>query len=135
MGAHGGYHALIRALCAGAHLAVLPGQTHDMSRLIPVLNTRQGTVIVVSEGYAEAERKQIGYKGNAAEWFRDEMLAAGLETQQKIVCEPFSRDIRGASPNHMDLMLAQRMARSVTQMILNGESSKMPTVNQYEEGA
>ena len=61
-------------------------------------------------------------------------MAAGLNTSQKIVCEPFSRDIRGASPNHMDLMLAQIMARSVTRMISEGKSSRMPTVNQHEEG-
>jgi hypothetical protein len=59
-------------------------------------------VIVVAEGYKAEERKAKGLKQNAAEYFRDELLAAGLQTSQRIVCEAFSRDIRGAKPNNID---------------------------------
>ena len=128
MGAKGGYHALHSCLGAGAHLAVLPNQDHDVEALVKAINNRDGTVIVVAEGYKSKHRKQVGYTGNAATFFRDELIAAGLNTTQKIVCEPFSRDIRGASPNNMDIMLAQRMARGVSQMVSNGETQKMPAV-------
>ena len=64
--------------------------------------------------YKKEERKKEGYKGNAAVYFLDELLAVGLQTRQKIVCEGFSRDIRGASPNNKDIMLAQQMAHRLT---------------------
>jgi len=128
MGASGGYHALHSCLGAGAHLAVLPNHEYDLSALVEALRDRQGTVIVVAEGYRAQRRKAQEYGGNAAEFFRDELLAAGLQTRQKIVCEPFSRDIRGASPNNMDIALAQMMARKLVQLVQSGESCQMPAV-------
>lgn len=128
MGASGGYHALHSCLGAGAHLAVLPNQQYDLPSLVEALQDRQGTVIVVAEGYKAAQRKTQGHGGNAAEFFRDELLAAGLQTQQKIVCEPFSRDIRGASPNNMDIALAQRMAGKLVELVQAGQSGQMPAV-------
>ncbi|HCH61208.1 MAG TPA: hypothetical protein DFR83_00290 [Deltaproteobacteria bacterium] len=135
MGAHGGFHALHSCLGAGAHLAVLPNHEYDFEALVPALADRDQTVIVVAEGYKRAHRRETGFSGNAAELFRDELLAAGLQTRQKIVCEPFSRDIRGASPNNMDLTLSQRMARKVVALLEEGRSSLMPSVNGNEEGA
>jgi 6-phosphofructokinase len=128
MGARGGYHALHSCLGAGGHLAVLPGATYDMSRLVNALNERTSTVIAVAEGYKQSERKQHGYAGNAAEYFRDELLRAGLNTKQRIVCEGFSRDIRGAAANNMDMMLAQRMARKLTLLIKDKLTRHMPAV-------
>jgi 6-phosphofructokinase len=128
MGAKGGYHALHSCLGAGAHLAVLPNQEHDLPALAEALRNRDGTVIVVAEGYKLFQRKESGYSGNAAEYFRDELLKAGLDTSQKIVCEPFSRDIRGASPNNMDIMLAQRMARKLVDLVQKGATLVMPAV-------
>ena len=128
MGASGGYHALHSCLGAGAHLAVLPNHEYDLPALVEALQDRQGTVIVVAEGYKAAQRKAQGHGGNAAEFFRDELLANGLQTQQKIVCEPFSRDIRGASPNNMDIALAQRMAGKLVELVQAGQSGQMPAV-------
>jgi 6-phosphofructokinase len=128
MGARGGYHALHSCLGAGGHLAVLPGATYDMNRLVNALNERTYTVIVVAEGYKQMERKQKKYSGNAAEYFRDELMKAGLNTKQRIVCEGFSRDIRGAAANNMDMMLAQRMARKLTLLIKDQLTRHMPAV-------
>ncbi len=128
MGAHGGYHALHSCLGAGAHLAVLPSSDYDMPAVARALEKRENAVIVVAEGYKVEQRKRAGFKGNAADYFYRELISAGLKTDQRVICEPFSRDIRGAAPNNLDLMLAQRMARTLLQMIQNGESQKMPAV-------
>jgi 6-phosphofructokinase len=92
------------------------------------MQVRKNVVIVVAEGYKVKERKRKGYKGNAAEFFRDELLKAGLKTEQRIICEGFSRDIRGAQPNNLDIMLAQRMARNLSRLIKEGKSKLMPAV-------
>ena len=128
MGADGGFHALHSALGAGAHLAVLPSSKLDMKKIIKELGKRQEAVIVVAEGYKENTRKKSGYKGNAAEYFRDELYTAGFETSNKVVCEGFSRDIRGAMPNNLDLMLAQRMARQLRKLVVDGKTKAMPAV-------
>jgi len=133
MGAHGGYHALHACLGAGAHLAVLPSSKYDMKKLVKAINPREETVIVVAEGYKREERDGKDYKGNAAEYFRDELFRAGLKTEQRVICEPFSRDIRGASPNNMDIMLAYRMARKLKELILEGKSRVMPAVEADRE--
>ncbi len=128
MGARGGYHALRSCLGAGAHLAVLPNSDYNLKSIIKSMAKRKNLVIVVAEGYKVKERKRKGYKGNAAEFFRDELLKAGLKTEQRIICEGFSRDIRGAQPNNLDIMLAQRMARNLSQLIIEGKSKLMPAV-------
>jgi len=128
MGADGGYHALHSSLGAGAHLAILPSTSPDLEKLAQLLQDRKYTVIVVAEGYKKKERKRKGFKGNAAEYLRDQLLSAGLHTRRRIVCEGFSRDIRGASPNNRDITLAQQMARKLKELILRGESHMMPTV-------
>lgn len=133
MGAEGGFHALHSCLGAGAHLAVLPTSNYDPSVVAEALKNRENTVMVVAEGYKIAERKANNYKGNAAEYFRDELLAAGLQTKQKIVCEGYSRDIRGALPNNLDIMLAQRMARMLSGLIAEGKSHLMPAVQGGKE--
>jgi 6-phosphofructokinase len=109
-------------------LAVLPSAHPDPKRVAQSLRDREYAVIVVAEGYKKKERKNEGYKGNAAEYFRDELLATGLQTRQKIVCEGFSRDIRGASPNNKDITLAQQMARKLTELILQEKSCMVPGV-------
>jgi 6-phosphofructokinase 1 len=135
MGARGGYHALHSCLGAGAHLAVLPSSSHDLSKIIASLKQRDSAVIVIAEGYKTKERQVQQYQGNAAEFFRDELLAAGLKTGQRIVCEGYSRDIRGAAPNNLDIMLAQRMARKLTAMVQAGQSKKMPAVLSGQESS
>ncbi len=128
MGAQGGFHALHSALGAGAHLAVLPSSRLNIIKIIKELEKRQEAVIVVAEGYKDKERKEKKYNGNAAEYFRDELFAAGFKTKNKLVCEGFSRDIRGAMPNNLDLMLAQRMARQLRKLVLEGRTDEMPAV-------
>jgi 6-phosphofructokinase len=128
MGARGGYHALRSCLGAGAHLAVLPNSNYDLKKIIKSMKERKNIVIVVAEGYKVKERKKRSYKGNAAEFFRDELLKAGLKSDQRIICEGFSRDIRGAQPNNLDIMLAQRMARTLARLIKDGKSRLMPAV-------
>jgi len=133
MGAAGGYHALHSCLGAGAHLAVLPCSNLDLKRIAEAINHREETVIVVAEGYKSEERQQEKYPGNAAEYFRDELIKAGLNTKQRVICEPFSRDIRGAAPNNMDVTLAQRMARKLSELIAGGASREMPAVQAGRE--
>ncbi|MDX2128880.1 MAG: 6-phosphofructokinase [Chloroherpetonaceae bacterium] len=128
MGAAGGYHALHSCLGAGAHLAVLPQSNYDPVKLSQALKNRTSTVIVVAEGYKADERKSKGYQGNAAEYFRDQLLAAGLQTRQRVICEPFSRDVRGARPNNNDITLAQRMVCKLTELIKDKHNRMMPAV-------
>ncbi|MBI5507836.1 MAG: 6-phosphofructokinase [Deltaproteobacteria bacterium] len=128
MGADGGYHALHSCLGAGADLAVLPNSNLDLKKIAAALARRTEAVIVVAEGYKAKERKAAGYKGNAAEFFRDELVAAGPQAPMRLICEPFSRDVRGASPNNMDIMLSLRMARKIGEMVENKESRRMPAV-------
>ena len=135
MGARGGFHALHSCLGAGAHLAVLPSSHYDTKRLVEAINPREETVIVVAEGYKSEQRKKENYKGNAAEYFRDELVNAGLDTKQRVICEPFSRDIRGAAPNNMDITLAQRMARRLAELVKNGENRVMPAVEAGRESS
>ena len=126
MGAQGGYHALHSCLGAGAHLAVLPSSDFDNAKIAKSLAKQENCVIVVAEGYKRDKRKAEGYKGNAAEYFCDEIMAAGLQTEHRIICEPFSRDIRGASPNNLDIMLAQSMARNLSNLIASNRTRQMP---------
>ena len=128
MGARGGYHALRSCLGADAHLAVLPKSNYNLKEIIRSMQGHTNIVIVVAEGYKANERKRIGFKGNAAEFFRDELLNAGLKTEKRIVCEGFSRDIRGAQPNNLDLMLAQRLSRNLARLIAKGKNRLMPAV-------
>jgi 6-phosphofructokinase len=128
MGARGGYHALRSCLGAGAHLAVLPNSDYNLKTIVKSMEGRKSIVIVVAEGYKVKERKKKGYKGNSAEFFRDELLKAGLKTEQRIICEGFSRDIRGAQPNNLDIMLAQRLSRNLAGLIAQGKNRLMPAV-------
>ena len=128
MGAMGGYHALHSCIGAGAHLAVLPGHQYNLHAINKALSEMDNAVIVVAEGYKKEERKAVDYEGNAAEFFRDELIKADLNTKMKVICEPFSRDIRGATPNNMDITLAQSMARKVAEMATEGKSRLMPSV-------
>ncbi|NTW49942.1 MAG: cyclic nucleotide-binding domain-containing protein [Chlorobiales bacterium] len=135
MGREGGYHALHSCLGSGAHLAVLPDSHYDMKRIAHAIEKRTSTVIVVAEGYMVKERKAEKYKGSAADYFYDELKAAGLNTNQHIVCEAFSRDIRGARPNNRDITLAHRMAKRVAFLVQTGQNRMMPAVLSGQEYA
>jgi 6-phosphofructokinase 1 len=128
MGSEGGYHALHSCLGAGADLAVLPSSRHDPKKVAQALKKKECAVIVVAEGYKRAERNEEGFKGNAAEYFRDELLKVGLESNRRIVCEGFSRDIRGAAPNYRDITLSQRMARKLASLVNEGKTRVMPAI-------
>jgi 6-phosphofructokinase len=99
------------------------------------LERHRSAVIVVAEGYKRAERQAAGFGGNAAQYFYDELLAAGLDRTRKVVCEGFSRDIRGALPNYRDITLAHRMARRVVALLLEGRTRVMPAILGTSEGA
>jgi 6-phosphofructokinase 1 len=128
MGRDGGFHALHSCLGAGAHLAVLPNSSLDILKIAQSMENHSGIVIVVAEGYKAKERKKNNFSGNAAEFFRDELLDQNIKFNQRIICESFSRDIRGASPNNLDIMLSQRMARTLTSLVINNHSGHMPAV-------
>jgi 6-phosphofructokinase 1 len=128
MGAEGGHHALHSCLGAGADLAVLPSSRYDAVRVIHALSRRRSAVIVVAEGYKRGERRVEGFSGNAAEYFYRELLQAGLDPKRKIVCEGFSRDVRGAAPNYRDITLSQRMARRLVALMLAGRTRVMPAI-------
>ena len=134
MGASSGFHALHSCLGARAHLAVLPNSKIDHKKVVEAINKREdGCVIVVAEGYKREERKKKGL--NAAEYFYQELLATGIPIKRRVVCEPFSRDIRGAPPNNQDITLAQRMAYNVARYIKAGASRLMPAVSSGREYA
>jgi len=136
MGASSGFHALHSCLGARAHLAVLPNSKIDHKKVVEAINKREdGCVIVVAEGYKREERNQKNIKDNAAEYFYKELLATGIPIKRRVVCEPFSRDIRGATPNNQDITLAQRMAYNVARYIKAGASRLMPAVSSGREYA
>jgi 6-phosphofructokinase len=58
-----------------------------------------------------------------------------MEIKRKVVCEAFSRDIRGAAPNNQDITLAQRMAYNVAAYLKAGTSRLMPAVRSGREYA
>lgn len=128
MGANSGFHALHSCLGARAHMAVLPDTKVDPENVVNALNRREECVIVVAEGYKKEERDAEGSDKNAAEFFYRELLETGMDIERKVVCEPFSRDIRGATPNNMDVSLAQRMAYNVASYLKAGTSRLMPAV-------
>jgi 6-phosphofructokinase 1 len=134
MGAEGGYHALHSCLGAGADLAVLPSSRYDPARVVRALVQRRSAVIVVAEGYKRDERLGERFSGNAAEYFYQELLRADLNPERKVVCEGFSRDVRGAAPNYRDITLAQRMARRLVALLLDGRTRVMPAITAAGEG-
>jgi 6-phosphofructokinase/CheY-like chemotaxis protein len=135
MGASSGFHALHCCLGSRAHLAVLPNSVIDHKKVVNALNHRQECVIVVAEGYKKEERKATGRRVNAAQYFYEELLATGIPIKRRVVCEPFSRDIRGAAPNNQDITLAQRMAYNVAEYLKAGTSRLMPAVSSGKEYA
>ena len=135
MGASSGFHALHSCLGSRAHLAVLPNSVIDHKKVVEALNQKNDCVIVVAEGYKEKERKKAGIKDNAAEYFYKELLETGIKIKRKVVCEPFSRDIRGAGANNQDITLAQRMAYKIAEYLKAGTSRLMPAVSSGREYA
>eukprot|EP00455_Lapot_gusevi_P040988 TRINITY_DN4704_c0_g1_i5.p1 TRINITY_DN4704_c0_g1~~TRINITY_DN4704_c0_g1_i5.p1 ORF type:complete len:406 (+),score=153.18 TRINITY_DN4704_c0_g1_i5:165-1220(+) len=134
MGRDGGYHALHSCLGAGAELAVMPNSSVNLPKLAQLINERKHTVIVVAEGYAREERKNENYDGSASSFLHKQLKATGVlnEQQRRVVSEPFSRDIRGASVNNMDMVLSQKMAKRIVEMATQGLSHRMPTVKSDE---
>ena len=135
MGASSGFHALHSCLGSRAHLAVLPNSVIDHKKVVEALNQKNDCVIVVAEGYKENERKKAGIEDNAAEYFYRELMETGIEIKRKVVCEPFSRDIRGAGANNQDITLAQRMAYKIAEYLKAGTSRLMPAVRSGREYA
>jgi 6-phosphofructokinase 1 len=135
MGASSGFHALHSCLGSRAHLAVIPSSVIEHRKVVEALNRRDECVIVVAEGYKKDEREKKGIKDNAAEYFYRELLATGIKIKRKVVCEAFSRDIRGAAPNNQDITLAQRMAFNVAGYLNAGTSRLMPAVRSGKEYA
>jgi len=135
MGANSGFHALHSCLGSRAHLAVLPNTKINFKEVVKAINKRDECVIVVAEGYKKEIRDANGIQENAAEHFYRELRGTKLKINKKVVCEPFSRDIRGAAPNNMDISLAQRMAYNVAEYLKAGTSRLMPAVQSGREYA
>jgi 6-phosphofructokinase len=135
MGAQGGYHALHACVGAGADLAVLPSSRFDPARIAAELRQRQHAVIVVAEGYKRDERAAAGHAGNAATYLHEELQAAGLDGAPRIVCEAFSRDIRGAAPNYRDIALSHRFARRLAALVGDGQTRVMPAILRSSEAS
>jgi len=125
MGASAGFHALHSCIGGRGHMAVLPGMEIDHAKTVDLLNTKQSAVIVVAEGYKRDERPE---DMNTAEFFYDELKATEKPIRLKVVCEAFSRDIRGAKPNSQDISLAQIMAYSVAEYMNEGRTGVMPAI-------
>jgi 6-phosphofructokinase len=135
MGANSGFHALHSCLGSRAHLAVLPNSVIDHKAVAKAINNRDECVIVVAEGYKKKERDLKGLRINAAEYLYNEILATKIKINKRVICEPFSRDIRGAAPNNLDISLAQRMAYNVASYLKAGTSRLMPAVQSGREYA
>jgi len=134
MGAHGGFHALHSCIGARAHLAALPGIEVDFAKVVHALNEKESAVIVVAEGFQVDERKNENIKGNAAKYFHQRLTETKIPIKPKIVCESFSRDIRGAQPNNLDITLAQRMALIVSTNLCQNQTKIMPSIQGGLEG-
>jgi 6-phosphofructokinase 1 len=126
MGAESGFHALHACLGAGAHLAVIPGVKYKYKEIADAVNWRASVVIAVAEGFAKEERKATGFIGNAADYFRLLLVQNGLKTERRVIAEPFSRDIRGAAPNNLDISLARRLAHNLVEQVKSGKDRVMP---------
>lgn len=126
MGAKGGFHALHSCLGAHAHLAVLPGFKYDYRKIVEGLNRRESAVIVVAEGYKREVNPN--FDGNAAELLYDHLKATNIPINKRVVCEPFSRDIRGIPPNNVDVILSMQMAWHVAEYMKEGKSKLMPGI-------
>ena len=126
----GGHHTLYSAIGGGAHLALLPHSQPDLAELATKVTQRSSTVIAVSEGYCRQEREKNKFTGSASEWLLAQLRQTGRldERVRRVVCEPFSRDIRGASVNNSDLVLSQKFALLVAELAAQGKSHLMPTV-------
>jgi len=135
MGASSGFHALHSCLGSRAHLAVLPNSEINHKGIVEAMNQRSDCVVVVAEGYKREKRKKENCADNAAEYFYKELLQTGIKIERKVICEPFSRDIRGATPNNQDITLAQRMAYNVVEYLQAGTSRLMPAVRAGAEYA
>jgi 6-phosphofructokinase len=107
---------------------VLPNARYNLKSIANALMKRESAVIVVAEGYKSRQRIEENFNGNAAEFFYGELINSGFKSKHRVICEPFSRDIRGAKPNNLDLMLAQRMARKLTELVVSDGRSTMPAV-------
>jgi 6-phosphofructokinase len=121
---------LYSAIGGGAHLALLPHSQPDLGELAAKVTQRSSTVIAVSEGYCRQEREKCDFVGSASDWLLHQLRQTGRldEKQRRVVCEPFSRDIRGVSVNNSDLVLSQKFALLVAELAAEGKSHLMPTV-------
>lgn len=130
MGRDGGHHALYSAIGGGAHLALLPHSQPDLAALAACVTERSSTVIVVSEGYCRQAREAARHSGSASEYLLWQLRQTGQldERRRRVVCEPFSRDIRGAPVNNSDLVLSQKMALQVALLTQRGATRVMPSV-------
>ena len=135
MGADGGFHALHSCIGAGAHYAALkePLPDEELRRVAMAITERRSTVVVVAEGYARSLRQQLQSElgsltptssgrpemaalSSASAFLHWQLQQTGCLGAKKVVCEPFSRDIRGAAPNNLDTFLSQVMARQVVRL-------------------
>ncbi|TNE71493.1 cyclic nucleotide-binding domain-containing protein [bacterium] len=128
MGRDGGYHALKSCLGAGGDMAVLPNFNYDINQIAHSLKKKDSAVIVVAEGYKRNERDEEKFAGNAADYFKKELELTGVEFPMRLICEGFSRDIRGAAPNYNDITLSQQMARLLAEAVEQGMTHVMPAV-------
>jgi len=160
MGADGGFHALHSCIGAGAHFAVLvdPLPEAELTRIAKAIDARRSTVIVVAEGYARSLRQELNRQpeheltrdsinttsgrpefqdlSNAAEFLHWQLKQTGcLLSGKKVVREPFTRDIRGAAPNNLDVFLSRIMAHKVEKLMAEGATEMMPSVEAGRVGS
>lgn len=128
MGRDGGFHAMKSCLGAGGDMAILPNTKYDIKKIAHALSKKQNSVIVVAEGYKRDERKESGFVGNAADYFKHELEQSGVQLKMRAISEGFSRDIRGAAPNYNDVTLSQQMARLLAEAVEQNKTEVMPAV-------
>lgn len=114
----------------------MPNSKPDLVQLAKAVTERVSTVIAVSEGYAREERSNSNFKGSASDYLLHQLRQTGFldEKKRRVVCEPFSRDIRGAPTNNSDLVLSRKMSSLVASAAQDGKTRLMPTVSSNSTG-
>jgi 6-phosphofructokinase len=130
MGNKSGRHALHSGAAARAHLIILPMFDFPddvLKEISRSLLSRRHALVIVAEGYKKKFRQEKGLKMNAAEFFKSELEAFGLEDSpsKRVIAEPFSRYLRGVRPLMIDCEIAHLKCQMLVSALDKGKTQTM----------